>query len=1049
MKKYLLFLLLTGLSTALLAQAPHAFNFQTIVRNETGLVVPLQDVTLLFSIRQGDAVGEIVYQEQHLKTTNSQGLVSLSIGTGEVLQGDFNLINWPEGDYFLEEQIDIGNTGEFQVFGTVQFLSVPYAQHANTSGNGIQSMTTEERDALEDPNVGMQIFNITTNCLNYWNGTNWFEACGECTPQPSVANAGPDQTYLDSTTVVQLAANTPAVGEGVWEKMSSYPGYFEDATDPNTKFHGTHCRTYYLKWIIYTTCGSKTDYVKIIYDNTPSEAHAGQDTVVNTEVTTILLNAQTPENGIGEWTIISGTGGTFANYNDPHSEFTGLACTVYELAWAVSTECASNADTVGIEFYAIPTQANAGEDITINDDNLSVVLDANQPVVGSGAWVILSGEGGTLDDSNNPTATFTGQPCTTYQLMWEISTACEVSTDTVMVDFFTIPTLADAGENQLGLEGSWTTLAANTPEIGEGLWTILQGEGGQVTTPNSPCSIFLGQINQHYILEWQISTACDTMRDEVNVAFGFVPFLNCGNMIVDERDGQEYATVQIGSQCWMAENLNIGTKVDGWQYNNGVIEKNCYDNSETNCEIYGGEYSWDEMMQYSPTPGIQGICPDGWHLPTDTEWCTLTTFLDETVDCFAIGNMSGVDAGGKMKEAGTTHWNSPNVGATNSSGFTALPGAGRNSNGWEYWGLGNVGVFWTSTQKDNNYAWHRLMDTEYAEVQRSYYDKNTSVPVRCAKDNDIPVNQQPQSPSMPLPQNNSANIAIDTTLSWSCSDPENDPLTFDVYFGDTETPPQVATGIADTFYTPGTLEYSTTYYWKVVAHDDHGNSTEGEVWSFTTIYQQGYIPTDGLAGWWPFNGNANDESGNENNGILNNVGAVPSKTGESSGAYEFNGEDSYIRLPNPFFGGNQVSEFSMFARVKPTQAGNIWGKSFSWGEVNFGIHTEHISFVWANSNNGNTYSAINYNEPIQMNEWTDVVLTFQNSGGCLYINGVQVPISYHWIAQGGGTISTSTVNSLVNFAQDNNSNNIGYKITSGQPNYFYDGIIDAFAIWDR
>nr|NQU91850.1 hypothetical protein [Bacteroidota bacterium] len=355
MKKNLLIILLTGLSVALLAQAPQAFNFQTIVRNEAGQVVPLQDVTFHFAIRLGDPGGEIIYKEQHLASTNSQGLVSVAIGSGEVLEGTFDQIDWGNEAYFLEEQIDIGNTGNFQVFGTVQLLSVPYALHANTAGNGIQSMTTEERDEIENPNVGMQIFNTTTNCLNYWNGTNWFETCGECTPQPDNANAGADQSYNDSTTVVTLNANSPDFGTGIWTKSNFYQGWFEDPADPNTIFHGEPCNYVYLKWTISNNCGSDYDYVKITFDHTPSEAIAGQDITIHTEEISINLNAEIPEEGLGVWAVINGNGGSFTDENDPNTLFTGLPCTAYDLKWRVFTECYSNADTVSIEFDAIPT----------------------------------------------------------------------------------------------------------------------------------------------------------------------------------------------------------------------------------------------------------------------------------------------------------------------------------------------------------------------------------------------------------------------------------------------------------------------------------------------------------------------------------------------------------------------------------------------------------------------------------------------------------------------------------------------------------------------
>jgi uncharacterized protein (TIGR02145 family) len=150
--------------------------------------------------------------------------------------------------------------------------------------------------------------------------------------------------------------------------------------------------------------------------------------------------------------------------------------------------------------------------------------------------------------------------------------------------------------------------------------------------------------------------------------------------------------VAIGTQCWFKENLNIGTQINSSQpqTNNGTIEKYCYNNDANNCDLYGGLYQWNEMMQYVTTEGTQGICPTGWHLPTDAEWTTLTTFL------------GGVTlAGGPMKEAGYTHWATPNTGATNSSDFTGLPG-GAGGNNFIFIGINTLGYFWSSSLENGN-----------------------------------------------------------------------------------------------------------------------------------------------------------------------------------------------------------------------------------------------------------------------------------------------------------------------------------------------------------
>jgi uncharacterized protein (TIGR02145 family) len=119
----------------------------------------------------------------------------------------------------------------------------------------------------------------------------------------------------------------------------------------------------------------------------------------------------------------------------------------------------------------------------------------------------------------------------------------------------------------------------------------------------------------------------------------------------------------------------------------------------------------------------QGICPDGWHLPTDAEWTILTTFLGGTSV-----------AGGKMKETGTTHWNSPNTGATNSSGFSALPSGFRGSNYGTFYYVGISGDWWSSTEDSSSYAYLRSLLYNNADAYRSNTNKSYGFCVRCIRD---------------------------------------------------------------------------------------------------------------------------------------------------------------------------------------------------------------------------------------------------------------------------------------------------------------------------
>jgi uncharacterized protein (TIGR02145 family) len=209
----------------------------------------------------------------------------------------------------------------------------------------------------------------------------------------------------------------------------------------------------------------------------------------------------------------------------------------------------------------------------------------------------------------------------------------------------------------------------------------------------------------------------------------------------------------------------------------------------------------------------------GWQCD---EWMVLIDLLDG----------SNV-AGGKMKT--TTHWNSPNTGATNISGFSGLPGGIRSYTVSDFRILGEVGDWWTLTEVNPTNARHYYIFYNSASIIDGTNNKSYGLSTRCIKNESTQQNLPPSLPSNPTPESGSINQPTTPTLTWSCSDPEGDPLTYDVYFGTDANPPLVVSGTTEQTHTPATLEYSTTYYWKIFAHDDQGNSTEGEVWSFTTL----------------------------------------------------------------------------------------------------------------------------------------------------------------------------------------------------------------------
>jgi len=200
-----------------------------------------------------------------------------------------------------------------------------------------------------------------------------------------------------------------------------------------------------------------------------------------------------------------------------------------------------------------------------------------------------------------------------------------------------------------------------------------------------------------------------------------------GTNIAIDIDGNVHNTVKIGDQWWMAENLKVT------HYRNGDVIPiindaeeetitsgafSYYQNNPSYADTYGGLYNWYAVND------SRNIAPEGWHVPSDAEWQTLVDYLG--------GNNV---AGGTMKEIGTTHWNSPNTGATNGSGFTALPGGYRFFDiGDSFGNLGDDAYFWSSTEYDSHNAWYRGLDCITTDVHWDYNDKQHWYSIRCVRD---------------------------------------------------------------------------------------------------------------------------------------------------------------------------------------------------------------------------------------------------------------------------------------------------------------------------
>ena len=294
-----------------------------------------------------------------------------------------------------------------------------------------------------------------------------------------------------------------------------------------------------------------------------------------------------------------------------------------------------------------------------------------------------------------------------------------------------------------GSSVQFTDQSTNNPTS----WSWDFGDGG-TSTSQSPSHSYSSEGSFNVSL-----TATNSYGSDTETKTNYITVRETGT--VNDYDGNTYNTIKIGTQVWMAENLKTthyanGTEIqlventNDWDALEITDKAMCYyDNSSTHANTYGALYTWAAAMNgtnssSSNPSNIQGVCPSGWHFPSDAEWKQLEMYLGMSQsDADDFGFHRGTDEASKL--AGNSGlWKNgsllENDTVFGTSGFTALPGGGRVING-TFLGLGTHASFWNATEADSSQAWGSDLFYGDSRVHRVYSGKTCGRSVRCIKDN--------------------------------------------------------------------------------------------------------------------------------------------------------------------------------------------------------------------------------------------------------------------------------------------------------------------------
>jgi uncharacterized protein (TIGR02145 family) len=736
MKRILFLLYFFILSNILIAQSPEAFKYQAVVRDATGQVIINQEVSFRISLMNGSIDGPVVYTETHSVTTNQFGLVNLEIGNGST-SDDFGSIDWGINTHFIQVELDITGGTNFELMGTSQILSVPYALHSNTSESALSgdynnlSNTPNIIDSISavldtttlfiqeeldgDSTNEIQTFSVsaTGDTLYIGNG-NWviIPYISSTQPHPLLDFDGNeyqtmkigDQFWMaENLKTTHFADGTPLVdGTGAGDIESDYTTkYYFFYDDDSTTYAETYGALYTWAAVINNPLGSNEN-PSGMQGICPTGWHVPSD---------------------DEWKELE----SFLGMSNPNLEGwrgtnEGSKLAGFENTWNEGIILFD--DEFGVSgFNAIPGGYRSKNGTYLNMGSESHFWSASRS---SSEWAYfryLSSEHTDVWRSTNMKNS-------------GFSVRCVKDDEKVDFDF-------DQSIHPIGQPIQFFDRSTNMPAR----WNWDFGDGGTSTIQNPTHSYLIPGI-------YSVSlTTTNGYESETKTKYNCI-FIGTSDQIgnVSDYDGNNYKTILIGDQRWMAQNLKTthysdGTLIplveNGWNAVGFDDKAMCYyANSEFFKEIYGALYSWAAVMNSEDSSntnpsGVQGVCPDNWHVPSDEEWIELEIYLGMDENEAYLTGYRGTNEGSKLSGNGDL-WEDGLLDENpffNFSGFQILPGGHRHRSG-SFTDLNESTKFWTTTvyPTQPSSAMNRVYYYNNPKSLRSSNNKDAGYYVRCVKD---------------------------------------------------------------------------------------------------------------------------------------------------------------------------------------------------------------------------------------------------------------------------------------------------------------------------